>query len=175
MKNECEIVAPVFLEYRSILVKYISLKVQDPLEAEEVLSEVMLKIYNNCDKVSDIRNIEAWLITIAKNTITDYFRLRQRKVEFKLELTDEEQNEVLHALEACVPSLIDKLPKKYAIPLKAYELEGISQKELAIQLGMSESGLRSRVQRGRKKLKTLFQDYCGHLVAETGCNDCVNC
>lgn len=175
MNPSCEIVAPVFTEYRSILIKYISSKVKDPIESEEILSEVMMKIYDHCEKVEDIRNIEAWLITIARNTINDYFRNSQKQVGFALELTDEENAEVLHELEACVPSLIEKLPEKYALPLKAYEIDGVSQKELAIRYNMSESGLKSRVQRGRAMLKSLFQEYCGHLVAEEGCNDCTNC
>ncbi len=175
MNPSCEIVAPVFSEYRSILIKYITSKVKDPVESEEILSEVMMKIYDHCEKVSDIKNVEAWLITIARNTITDFFRGRRKEVEFNLDITEENSSDVLHELEACVPSLIDKLPEKYALPLKAYELEGVSQKDLAVQFNMSESGMKSRVQRGRTMLKTLFQDYCGQLVAETGCGDCKSC
>ena len=175
MNPSCEIVAPVFTEYRSILIKYISSKVKDPVESEEILSEVMMKIYDHCEKVSDIKNVEAWLITIARNTITDFFRGRQKEVEFNLDITEENSSDVLQELEACVPSLIDKLPEKYALPLKAYELDGVSQKDLAIQFNMSESGMKSRVQRGRTMLKTLFHDYCGQLVAETGCGACRSC
>lgn len=175
MDTNCEIVAPVFTEYRGILVKYIRSKVKDPIESEEILSEVMMKIYDHCEKLQDIRNVEAWLITIARNTIADFFRDRQKATAFNLDIMEEEAPEFLHELEACVPSLIDKLPAKYAEPLKAYELQGVPQKELAIRYKMSESGLKSRVQRGRLMLKSLFQDYCGELVAQTGCGECKSC
>ena len=49
----------------------------------------------------------------------------------------------------------------YAV-LFASELEGLSQKEMAIRLGISYSGAKSRVQRGREKLKALFLECC-HL------------
>ena len=134
----------------------------------------MMKIYDNCDKVGGIRNTEAWLITIARNTITDYFRDKQKRQSEELTVTisAEEEADLIHELGACVPSLIDKLPEKYAIPLAAYELRGISQKQLAVDFDMSESGLKSRVQRGRAMLKDLFTEYCGHLVIEHGCGEC---
>jgi RNA polymerase sigma-70 factor (ECF subfamily) len=46
--------------------------------------------------------------------------------------------------------------------LRLSELEGISQKEIAVRLGISYSGAKSRIQRGREKLKQLFYECC-HL------------
>lgn len=175
MNPNCQIVAPVFQEYSTILTRYIRSRVSDPIDSEELLSQVMMKIYDNCDKLDSIRNTEAWLITIAKNTITDYFR-KQQKLVFNpqdFDLTEESSGETINDLEACVPSLISKLPEKYALPLAAYELKGISQKQLALDYGMSESGLKSRIQRGRKMLKVLFVQYCGHLMEiKEDCKDC---
>lgn len=176
MNPSCEIVAPVFQEYRNILARYIKSRVNDPVDSEELLSEVMMKVYDNCEKVDDIRNTEAWLITIARNVVSDYFRdLKRKRTDVLDDYNQEEgQEEFYHELEACVPSLIKKLPEKYAQPLEAYELKGISQRQLAVDYGMSESGLKSRVQRGRKMLKDLFQEYCGHLIREESDN-CSNC
>lgn len=178
MNPSCQIVAPVFQEYRDILTRYIKSRVSDPVDGEELLSEVMMKIYDNCEKLEGIRNTEAWLVTIARNTITDYFRNKQKNppVGISADLAEEHSDNFYHELEACVPSLIQKLPEKYALPLAAYELKGIPQRKLAVDYGMSESGLKSRVQRGRKMLKELFTEYCGHLIAEQeGCSDCSDC
>lgn len=175
MNPHCQIVAPVFQEYSDILTRYIKSRVSDPIDSEELLSQVMMKIYDNCEKLVGIRNTEAWLITVARNTITDYFRKQQKLVfnQHNFDLTDESSEDIINELESCVPSLINKLPEKYALPLAAYELKGISQKQLAIDYGMSESGLKSRVQRGRKMLKTLFFEYCGHVLREQeACGDC---
>ncbi len=178
MNSSCQVVAPVFQEYRQVLARFIKSRVNDPLESEELLSRVMMKIYDNCEKVEGVRNIEAWLITVARNTITDYFR-EQKKASSKaidVNLPEEPSNKLYEELELCVPSLIEKLPKKYAEPLAAYELHGIPQKQLAIDYGLSDSGLKSRIQRGRKMLKDLFTEYCGHLLLEEGCSkDCKKC
>ena len=176
MNPNCQIVGPVFQEYREILARFIQSRVKDPLDREELLSVVMMKIYDHCDAVGEIKNVEAWLITIARNTVVDYFREKQKyqKTELSNALSIEEEENLFIELEQCVPALIEKLPEKYAEPLAAYELRGIPQKELAIMYNMSESGLKSRVQRGRKMLKELFSEYCGHLVHEHGCGEC-NC
>lgn len=166
MNPNCEVVAPVFQEYRDILARYIQSKVKDPVDSEELLSEVMMKIYDHCEKLSGIRNIEAWLVTMARNTITDYFRQQQKWPETTMPVLAEntEPAGFIEELEACVPGLIAKLPKKYGEPLAAYELMGIPQKTLAVQYQMSESGMKSRIQRGRKMLKSLFTEYCSHLI-----------
>jgi len=155
--------------------RYITSRVQDPVDSEEILSQVLLKTYDHCEKLGEIRNVEAWLITIARNTVVDFFRQKKGQVSSIPELFDETETDVYRDLEACVPSLINKLPPKYARPLKAYELDGITQKELAKQYEMSESGMKSRIQRGRKMLRQLFKDYCGHLVAEIGCTGASKC
>jgi RNA polymerase sigma-70 factor (ECF subfamily) len=174
MKSSCELVAPVFQEYRDILTRFITSRVNDPVDQEELLSQVMMKIYDNCEKVDDIRNTEAWLITIAKNTITDYFRERQKRhsESLPLELSEIIDEDLIQHLSDCIPSLIKKLPKKYAQPLIDADLKGIPQKTLAVQYNMSESGLKSRVQRGRIQLKALFTECCGHLLEiEERCKD----
>ena len=174
MNPHCEVVAPIFLEYRETLTRFIKSRVKDPLDSEELTSEVMLKIYNYCEKLDDVKNIEAWLIAIAKNTISDYLKEQNKRVYENRDQNAgiEEADELYQELEACIPSLIEKLPAKYAEPLIAYELKGVSQKELAARFGISESGLKSRVQRGRKMLKALFIEHCGHLVKQDGCSNC---
>jgi len=166
MNSNCQLVAPVFQEYRDILTRFIISRVNDPVDREELLSQVMMKIYDNCEKVADIRNTEAWLITIAKNTITDYFREQQKRQTETLpqDLGEIEDEDLLEQLAECVPSLIKKLPEKYANPLIDADLKGIPQKTLAIKYNLSESGLKSRVQRGRIQLKELFTECCGHLL-----------
>jgi len=175
MKPSCEIVASVFQEYRDILTRYIRSRVRDLLEGEELLSQVMMKIYENCEKLGGVRNTQAWLITVARNTITDYFCEKQKRplTDLSYEVPAEVEPDLLYQLEACVPSLIQKLPEKYASPLADYELKGIPQKSLAIRYHLSESGLKSRVQRGRKMLKSLFKEYCGHLIEEG--EECGSC
>jgi RNA polymerase sigma-70 factor (ECF subfamily) len=168
MKPECSVVAPVFLEYKSILTRFINSRVKDPVDTQDVLSEVLLKVYDNCADINEIRQTEAWLITIARNSVNDYFRQHQKQLQTTEEVLPEADDEDLYAsLIACIPSLISKLPTKYAEPLRLYELEGIAQNDLAKQFSMSHSGIKSRIQRGRKMLKSMFIEHCGNEVASS--------
>ena len=63
-------------------------------------------------------------------------------------------------LAACLRPLIDRLPDGQREALMLTEFEGLTQAEAARRLGISVSGAKSRVQRGRAQLKTLLLDCC---------------
>ena len=56
--------------------------------------------------------------------------------------------------------MIYSLPEPYRDALVLTELEGLTQKDLAKRLGISLSGAKSRVQRGREQLKTMLHECC---------------
>jgi RNA polymerase sigma-70 factor, ECF subfamily len=56
--------------------------------------------------------------------------------------------------------MIDRLPARYRTPLRLSELEGLPQQQVARRLGLSLSGVKSRVQRGRRQLKLMLLDCC---------------
>ena len=56
--------------------------------------------------------------------------------------------------------MIDGLPAPYGQALTLTEFEGLTQRQLAERLGISLSGAKSRVQRGREKLKEALLDCC---------------
>ncbi len=71
-----------------------------------------------------------------------------------------------------VAPFIAMLPTPYREALTLTELEGITQKEAAEMMGVSFSGMKSRVQRGREKLRALLENCCeialdarGRLIA----------
>ena len=84
--------------------------------------------------------------------------------------------------ECCISPFIKKLPEKYRTAIILSEIEGLTQKEVANQEGMSLSGAKSRVQRGRKMLKEMMLACCqfdvdsqGRIInyqASNGCGAC---
>lgn len=57
-------------------------------------------------------------------------------------------------------SMVDQLPDEYQDAVKLAYLEGLSQKEVAAKDGISLSGAKSRVQRGRALLRDVFEQCC---------------
>ena len=160
--DTCAAVAPIFLAYQAQLRAFVLKRVQDKEETNDILQQLYLRIYKNCEQLPDIKNLKAWLYQITRNAVYDFFRESSR-----YQLVAETELEELpagtrHDVEALVEPLINLLPQEYAEALRLSELEGLSQKEMAIRLGISYSGAKSRVQRGREKLKALFLECC-HL------------
>ncbi|WP_226989193.1 sigma factor-like helix-turn-helix DNA-binding protein [Paraglaciecola arctica] len=60
------------------------------------------------------------------------------------------------------------MPEKYGKPLRLAELEGVSQQVIADQLGLSLSGAKSRVQRGRVKFREQMMACCNFEVGQEG-------
>ena len=56
--------------------------------------------------------------------------------------------------------LVKRLPEQYSEAVALTDLGGLTQKDAATRMGLSLSGMKSRVQRGRSKLKTLLLDCC---------------
>jgi RNA polymerase sigma-70 factor (ECF subfamily) len=133
-------------------------------DAEDILQDVFLKIYSNIDQVKDNDRIYAWVYRITRNSIADFFRKKRDTIEFSdlsgERKTDNDEEEIINGLVLCLKNMIDSLPDKYKQAIMLTELGGLTQKELAQKLGMSISGAKSRVQRGRNILKEKFFQCC---------------
>ncbi|PRY13672.1 RNA polymerase sigma (SigZ) subunit [Pontibacter ummariensis] len=162
--DACAAVAPVFLAYEAQLKGFVQKRVLDKTEADDILQQLYLKVYKHCEQLQEVNNTKAWLYQITRNAVYDFFRENSRRERLEdLELAEEELPEnSRHEIEALIEPLIGLLPAEYAEALRLSELEGVSQKEIAERLGISYSGAKSRVQRGREKLKALFMECC-HL------------
>ncbi len=123
--------------------------------------EVFLKLSkSDSDKIN---NVKSWVYTIAKNTITDYYRKRKiytEELEDKVIMEDYNDNNAVQELSTCITSYIEKLPEDYREIMRLSELENIPQKDIAVRLDMNYVTVRSKVQRGRRKLRDIFTECC---------------
>jgi RNA polymerase sigma-70 factor (ECF subfamily) len=71
-------------------------------------------------------------------------------------------------LSKCIKPFINSLPEIYRDALETVDINGISQKALAKELGISHSAVKSRVQRGREMLAALFQSCCTYDLDSRG-------
>ena len=143
---------------RHVLKSFISKRVSDPSEADDLLQDVFIKIHKKIDTLQNQTNIQSWVYQIARNTITDYYR--QKKIQFEdidqisLIISEEtSEPEPVREIAGGLGKMIESLPEKYAQAILWADIKGLPQKELAEKLGISVSGAKSRVQRGREMLK----------------------
>jgi len=154
----------VWNEYRATLKAFLHSKIANPDEIDDLLQEILIKTHKNLPTLKSEQSIKAWLFQIANHTIIDFYR-KQGKAE-TLSADDlwyeEENHQAQQELSQCIQPFIKALPKESAELLTEIELNGVSQKELANRLGTRYSTLKSRIQKGRRQLRTLFEDCC-HL------------
>ena len=162
MQPQCKVVAPLFLRYEKELLGFLRKRLSDEAESEEILRSVLLKVYSNCEKVPSVTHLRGWLFQITRNALADYYR-EKGKVHSLPETWDSEEDPATPlylSLEPLLPAMISILPKEYAVPLQLCDLDGLPQKEVAKQLGLSLTATKSRIQRAREKLKALFFECC---------------
>ncbi|MEM8968604.1 MAG: sigma-70 family RNA polymerase sigma factor [Bacteroidota bacterium] len=166
--DTCQRVFPLYEQYREELVGFVNSRLRDTAQSEAVVSDVLEKLYRNCESLDSVKNIRAWLFQVTKRTAYDYLRAQSKLANFSPEVVDGvlEEAEIRLDISFFVPELINCLPEKYAIPLKMSDLDEVPQREIAQKLNLSLSGAKSRIQRGRQKLKQLLEE-CLHL--ETDC------
>ncbi|MFK0570417.1 RNA polymerase sigma factor SigZ [Endozoicomonas sp.] len=163
-----------WLHHKEQLRHYVHKNVDDLEAVEDILQDVYIKASTHLTQLKFRDNIKSWLYRITHNTIMDFHRSRQFYEELPDyvvadELAPEEEN--LQKMAQCLRPMFDCLPEKYRVPMLLSELEGLTQQEIADQLGLSLSGAKSRVQRGRVKFKELLMICCDIEAGREGIID----
>ena len=162
-------------EFETKLSSYVRRRV-DGVAADDVVGEILLRLVRSQDKMEGAKNPMAWIYRVAANVITDHYRKgasAQRlmdAVQHESEAADRPEAASIEtdSLARCLIPMIKNLPAPYDEALMLTEIEGISQVAAAKQLGLSGSGMKSRVQRARRKLKTAVLRCCDVEVNRRG-------
>ncbi len=178
--RETDLAATVVRE-RSRLGNFIRGRVRDPMEAEDVLQDVLQELVEAYRLPQPIEQAGAWLFRVARNRIIDRFRRnRQRSTAGLDEVLDESHPdyrldlalpgldqgpEALYARSMVLEALqraLDELPLIQRNALIEHELEGCSFKAMSSRLGIPVNTLlshkRSAVLFLRSRLQSVYDD-----------------
>lgn len=179
---------------------FIAKRVDDHGHVDDILQEVFIRVHRQIDSVNKPSRVVSWIYQIARNAIIDHYRKpgQQREIptglSSELEVRDETLNkpemadrdegeESRSELAGCLRPMIERLSQDYRDAITLVEIDGLTQQAAAKQMGLSLSGMKSRVQRGRKQLKQMLDDYCviqldrrravvEYEVRDAGCDSC---
>lgn len=138
------------------ILNFIKTKVSDPVDAEDILSEVFEKIHRKLGTLKDREKLVPWMFRISRNAITDHYRKKnpvQVDVSEVPVLADEMPDHEKMDLNKCLGVFVGKLPEKYREVVQLSELESLRHAEVAERLGLS-------FLRGREMLKEMFVECC---------------
>lgn len=152
----------IWKEFRNKIYSFIRSRVPDNSTAEDITQDVFVRIYEKSASLQSEDKLQSWLYQIARNAIIDYYRTKKTSSEIPEldEIVDDTKNNVLTDLSECLRPMINKLPDHYKEAIILYEFEGKIHKEIALAQGISLSGSKTRVQRGREMLKKILTDCC---------------
>lgn len=178
-------IAGIYTEFHRSMLSYVRNKIRSKEDAEDVLQNVFIKISVNANSLSEKENLQNWLFTVTRNAVIDYYRVKANKRSIQLDedvanqLLEEETVDSTKGLDDCIATMIALLPDEYRSIVENAELHGIKQKDLAEKYNMAYPSMRSRVQRGRERLKQLFYNCChiqgdrrGNVLQAQGRPDC---
>lgn len=129
-------------------------------EALDILHEGFLKIFKNIDKYQAGTSLPAWIRRIMVNTAIDFYRrnvrYRTEDLEKAFDLSTEEADAISQCSEKEILQAVQELSPAYRTVFNLYALEGLSHKEIAERLEITESTSRSNLVKARIKLKEII-------------------
>ena len=158
--GDAEAFGRIYDGYVERIYRFVFFRVDDQQTAEDITSQVFLKAWSNLDRFEFTRTpYIAWLYTIAHNTVIDHYRTR--KVTTALEDVQLSQPDDAEAVENQIDLTVEMKTIKAAMQsltddqqqvLHLRFIEGMSNTEIARQLGKREGAIRALQMRGLQAL-----------------------
>lgn len=155
--------------YKGRLHSFILRMVHDPVEAEELTQDTLIRVYVHADKYREIARLSTWVFTIATNLVRNRVRQRKRAPslltlnpapdddELPLDPPDpaaDPSREVERRELARLISLAtSRIPEKYRVPFLLREVEQLSYEEIQRVTGLKLGTVRSRINRARARFR----------------------
>ncbi len=120
-------------------------------DSEDIMQEVLLRLYQSGKEFRDEEHIKAWLIRVAVNRSKDVLRSHKRKntVELTADIPQPQQENGLD-------EALCTLGEDYRLAVYLHYYEGYGVREIARIMRISESNVKIRLKRARDKLKAFL-------------------
>ncbi len=128
--------------------------------SEDICQNVFIKLYHNLNNIRNSEAIEFWIFTTCRNEIFDHFRKKKKRIEESIESNDKristeslyddfEKKELIELIEEELKGMDSSQSEVYYLK----EYSGLSYREIAGIMGITEDLVRSRIFKVRQKLK----------------------
>jgi RNA polymerase sigma-70 factor (ECF subfamily) len=143
-------------------------------DVDDVVQDVLVRMHRGLPNLRDDERFSAWMFQVARSAIADVGRKPKSELVDNDALDEQpapaadDDRDAASALAGCISLFVAALPSPYREAITLVELEGNTAKEAAEMVGISVSGMKSRVQRGRAQLRELFEKCCEIAVDSRG-------
>lgn len=167
----------VWMDFSGRVRSFVMKRVNDEVDAEDIIQEIVLKIHSNLHALRESGKILPWIYSVSRNAISDHYR-KKRAPEYhyedilriasgKIDKKQDRPEDISAEIRRCLEPLMEAMPAKYREAILA-DMSSISQAEYAGKSGLSISGAKSRIQRARKMLRQSLFDCCDFALDKYG-------
>jgi RNA polymerase sigma-70 factor, ECF subfamily len=152
---------------------FVGRRVNNPADVDDLVQAVMVRLLKGLETLRDSERLHPWVYRTARNVIIDHYRAVASRREITATddgrrdddvssqpITEENEDAALQELASCLAPMVRQLDPSYQEAVTLTELAGVTQAEAAKRAGISFSGMKSRVQPARKRLKTVIEECC---------------
>ena len=153
---------------------FVARRVRQPADVDDIVQQVFLRVHQALPTLRDADKLHAWVYQTTRRIIVDHYRAPAQRREVSAGMAvdivaaeqpadvmvDDHEESALQELAMCLKPLIGKLAMADREALRLIEFEGLTQVEASRRLGLSVSGMKSRVQRARLHLRSALDDCC---------------
>jgi RNA polymerase sigma-70 factor, ECF subfamily len=167
----------LWLEFRERLAAFVSRRVSNPADVDDIVQWVFLRMHQSLGQIRQGDRIHAWLYSTARRAIADYYRSSRRREVAAGDAADLERlhpggesvaipdDDSRRDVAACLAPVMDRLGPSDREAIRLTEVQGLGMAEAAARAGISLSGMKSRVQRARLRLRKAMLDCC-HIALD---------
>ncbi len=157
----------LYVAYFGPLMRFTGMYVSSPAEAEEIVSDTFMAVWNNRAQLTDVSNFDAYIYTVARHKAISYYRkqhLEQVSLEeipidlFASTETTPEENLISQEGIRRLNQAIDSLPTKCKLAFKLVREDKLKYKEVAAILDISVKTLEAHLATAVRKLREALTD-----------------
>lgn len=157
-------------EFRIRLRAFVGRRVGNAADVDDIVQFTLLKLHRDLGRIRNGGRLHAWLYSTARRAVADYYRSRSRQIEVPsggaadldgladgaAHATDEERQEVAR----CLAPVLGRLSTADQEAIQLTEVQDLTLAEAARRVGTSLPGMKSRVQRARRRLREAMLACC---------------
>lgn len=155
----------LFYKYRNKVKGFAVKMVPAQVDPEEIVQEVFVKLWLKKEAVDPERDFQSFLFSIAKNLILDHLKSAvNRKLYFvgehfhqDLLIDDSSESSLIDDAEEKLQKLIDEIPERRREIFRLSRFEGLSYKQIAERLNISENTVDSQIRNALAFLRKEFR------------------
>ena len=158
------------MDHRPAIQAFINRLVGNHALADDLTQETYIRAERSLKKLRNEKSGKSWLHSIALNLVRDNFRSRQRApastsdkalIEQLEDAADNQEERALKGeMSDCIARYLATMPSPQCDVLALHDMAGLSHKEIAAQLDLSEANTRVILHRGRAALQKILEENC---------------